>query len=312
MEKLSRLDSDPELRKKLLPHCRLEPGEIWTDPLNRHKVGLGDATDSAFLSRLFGNSRIGLLLNDPPYNISVGQRNTNALSRSPVDDYVEFSRKWISAALLFLAENSHFYLWTGADQRNGFQPLPELMLLLREFPELKSRSFITMRNQRGYGTQSNWMSVRQELLYYTRGNPDFTVTYTDIPKILKGYYKTVAGERTENSQRSRSDFIRPGNVWVDIQQVFYRMKENVPGTYAQKPLKSAERIIRTSPPAKGTVIADLFSHSGTTLVAAEKMGFRCNTMDIDPVFAEISIRRLEQFRNTGNPGWQMESPFPEL
>jgi len=25
--------------------------------------------------------------------------------------------------------------------------------------ELKSRSFITMRNQRGYGTQKNWMAV---------------------------------------------------------------------------------------------------------------------------------------------------------
>ena len=61
----------------------------------------------------------------------------------------------------------------------------------------KSRSFITMRNQRGYGTQKNWMSVRTELLYYVKGNPNYFVEaeYTEIPKILKGYYKKVNGEQ---------------------------------------------------------------------------------------------------------------------
>jgi site-specific DNA-methyltransferase (adenine-specific) len=186
------------------------------------------------------------------------------------------------------------------------------MLLLREFPELVSRSFITMRNQRGYGTQSNWMSVRQELLYYVKGHPGFRVVYTDIPKILKGYYKTVGGKRTENSERGKSDCIRPGNVWVDLQQVFYRMVENVPGTYAQKPLKSALRIIESSPPGTENVVADLFCHSGTTLLAAEILDVPCRTMDIDPVYAEIAIRRLERYRNCGKTGWQWQNPFPEI
>jgi len=33
---------------------------------------------------------------------------------------------------------------------------------------------------------------------------------------------------------------------------------------------------------------------------------------IDPIFAELSIRRLENFRKTGKLGWQWEIPFPEL
>ena len=51
---------------------------------------------------------------------------------------------------------------------------------------------------------------------------------------------------TENLQRSKSETIRAGNVWVDVQQVFYRMEENVSGCYAQKPLKSIDRIIKAS------------------------------------------------------------------
>jgi len=165
-----------------------------------------------------------------------------------------------------------------------------------------------VRNQRGYGTQKNWMAVRQELLYYTRGNPFFEVQYTDIPKILRGYYKEVGGTLTENLQRSRSQNIRPGNVWVDIQQVFYRMEENVSGCYAQKPLKAIDRIICAGSRTQDLVI-DFFSHSGTTLLSAERLGRRCFTMDIDPVFCEITIRRLERYRERGLLGWQGGHPF---
>ena len=153
--------------------------------------------------------------------------------------------------------------------------------------------------------------MRQELLYYTKGNPDFAVVYTDIPKILRGYYKTMGGKRLENLERSRSDTIRPGNVWVDIQQVFYRMAENVPGAYAQKPLKAVERIIAACS-CEGDLVVDFFAHSGTTLIACERLGRVCYTSDIDPIFAEIAIRRLEHFRETRRTGFQLQNPFREL
>jgi site-specific DNA-methyltransferase (adenine-specific) len=177
--------------------------------------------------------------------------------------------------------------------------------------EFASRSYITMRNQRGYGTPKNWMAIRQELLYYTKGEPSFDVQYTDIPRILRGYYKDVGGERTENQARSHSDCIRSGNVWVDIQQVFYRMEENVNGCFAQKPLKAIERIVMASS-KPGDYVTDFFSHTGTTLLACERLGRKCVTIDIDPIFAEITIRRLEHFRATGKLGWQRENPFTEI
>jgi site-specific DNA-methyltransferase (adenine-specific) len=34
-------------------------------------------------------------------------------------------------------------------------------------------------------------------------------------------------------------------------------------------------------------------------------------MDIDPVYAEITIRRLERYRRTGKTGWQNSHPFAE-
>ena len=312
-EKLQRLDISGELRRKILPLCRLKKGEIWEDPINGHRVGVLDATISKDVESIVQESKDALMVNDPPYNVVVGNANTKSLSKISIDGYMTFSEKWIKNSVYHTKKDSHHYIWIGADYKDNFQPLPDLMLLLRKFAELTPRNMITMRNQRGYGTQKNWMWVRQELLYYTKGSPKFNIEAvdTDIPKILRGYYKKVKGKMTENLERSKSKNIRAGNVWVDIQQVFYRMEENVPGCYAQKPLKSIERIIESSS-KKGDRVMDFFSHSGKTLIAGEILGRKIYTFDLDPVYAELTIRRLERLREEGKTGWQWKNPFPEL
>ena len=158
-----------------------------------------------------------------------------------MDQYISWCRAWVAVTHKYLADDASLYVWLGADQNDGFQPLADFMVMMRELP-FQARSFITMRNQRGYGTQKNWMAVRQELLYYTKGQPSFDVDaeHTDIPKILRGYYKEVNGQLTENIERSHSGTIRAGNVWVDVQQVFYRMEENVSGCYANRSRQSSE------------------------------------------------------------------------
>ena len=299
---LPRLDSSPENRERLLSSCRLRPGDIWVDSVLGHRVGCLDSSDPDAIQTLMAGQRAQLAIHDPPYNLAVFECRS-------IEAYIEWCRQWVELTDASLTTDASFYIWLGADQKNGFQPLPDFMLMMREMP-FRTRSFVTMRNQRGYGTQKNWMAVRQELLYYVKGDPYFNVEaeYTDIPKILRGYYKEVNGQVTENLERSRSNYIRAGNVWVDIQQPFYRMAENVSGCYAQKPLKSIERIIRASS-KPGDLAIDFFAHSGTTLLASELLGRRCFTADIDPIFAEIAIRRLERFRSTGRTGWQNGNPF---
>jgi len=310
-ERLGRLDIHDEFREEVLSLCRLRYGEIWVDPIKGHKVGVLDATKMEDVVKIMGKEKVKLIINDPPYNIAVGNVSTRNLFKMELGKYIEFSKEWVKNVLVIMDKDAHLYIWIGTDYKDNFQPLPDFIIMMRGFEELKPRNFITLRNQRGYGTQKNWMWVRQELLHYVKGNPFFKVVYTDIPKVLRGYYKTVNGRVVENLERSRSDTIRPGNVWVDIQQVFYRMEENVPGCYAQKPLKAIERIIMSSS-EKGDLVVDFFAHSGTTLIAGEKLGRKVFTFDIDPIFAEITIRRLERYRKTGKTGWQWRTPFPEV
>ena len=299
---LPRLERDAAMRRRLIGYCRLGPGEIWEDPRSGHRVGCLDASESSDVRRLCASdaSPATLAVHDPPYNFIT-------FNRRRIEAFTEWCRQVVVHTAEYLTADASLYLWIGADQDNGFAPLPEVMTMMRE-TGFRSRSLITMRNQRGYGTQQNWMSVRQELLYYIRGKPYFRPQYTDIPKKVGGYYKEVGGERTENTARGRGKTTRAGNVWVDIQQVFYRMEENVNGCFAQKPLKSILRIIDASS-RPGETVLDFFAHAGTTLLAAEMTGRRCLTMDIDPIFCEVTIRRLENYRQSGRQGWQNSNPF---
>jgi len=299
---LPRIDGDAVMHGELLGHCRLGRGQVWCDPEGRHRVGCLDAADQEDVDLLMAGESGMLAIHDPPYNmVAFGSVETSA--------YIEWCSRWADTTASALGADCSLYVWLGANQKGHFEPLADFMVMMRQ-KAFASRSFITLRNQRGYGTQKNWMAVRQELLYYTRGNPVFhaEADYTDIPKILRGYYKEVGGVRTENLERGRSENIRAGNVWVDVQQVFYRLEENVSGCYAQKPLKAIERVVRASSDAEDCVL-DFFCHSGTTLLAAERLGRRCYCMDKDPVFCEIAIRRLERYRGTGKTGWQMGNPF---
>jgi len=299
---LPRIDKDEKLRNHLLEFCRIKDGEVWNDPSGKHIIGCVDAIDGEAVKKYLAGNTASLAVHDPPYNMI-------AFSELRLGKFIEWCERWIKISSENLSKNSSLYVWLGADQTKHFEPFAEFILMMKK-SGFNSKSFITMRNQRGYGTQKNWMAVRQELLYYVKGNPAFNMQaeYTDIPKILKGYYKEISGVKKENLERSKSDTIRAGNVWVDVQQVFHLREENVHGCYAQKPLKSIQRIVEASSNA-GDLVLDFFAHSGTTLLACERLDRKCFTIDIDPIYCEIAIRRIERFRQTGKLGWQNSNPF---
>jgi len=137
-----------------------EYGSIWEDSISGHKIGCLDASKKEDVAKLMGKKKAVLAIQNPPYNVDINDEFAN----SPVDQYIEWSEKWIDNCIDILDDDASVYIWLGADIRHNFQPLPDFMVMMRKKP-LQARNFITMRNQRGYGTQKNWMAVRQELLY---------------------------------------------------------------------------------------------------------------------------------------------------
>ncbi|MCG8570465.1 MAG: site-specific DNA-methyltransferase, partial [Spirochaetes bacterium] len=108
-EKLTRLDIDDQLKSKILPYCRLKPGEIWEDPQKLHRVGVLDATNSEDIQKLCNQNKTQLIINDPPYNLVLNNKNTKNLSKTPIDQYMNFSHQWVTNCTAIMGQDAHLY-----------------------------------------------------------------------------------------------------------------------------------------------------------------------------------------------------------
>ena len=112
-EQVKRLDLDQETRGSILPLCRLAYGEIWEDSVSGHRVGVLDATKLDDVKSIMRGEKSPLMINDPPYNVKVGNANTRNLSKTSLETYLDFSKRWVSNAIAVLAPDAHFYVWMG-------------------------------------------------------------------------------------------------------------------------------------------------------------------------------------------------------
>ena len=61
-----------------------------------------------------------------------------------------------------------------------------------------------------------------------------------------------------------------------------------------KPIPLCARAIQNSSKPE-EIVLDSFGGSGSTLMAAEQTGRSCYTMEIDPIYADVILRRWEAF-----------------
>ena len=60
-----------------------------------------------------------------------------------------------------------------------------------------------------------------------------------------------------------------------------------------KPVALCAEAIKNSS-AIGDIVLDPFGGSGSTLIASERMGRRCFTMELDPKYCDVIITRWEE------------------
>jgi DNA modification methylase len=71
-------------------------------------------------------------------------------------------------------------------------------------------------------------------------------------------------------------------------------KERVVGHTTPKPVALVEKAINNSSKG-GDLVIDLFGGSGSTMIAAEKIGRCANIMELDPKYCDVIVNRWEQF-----------------
>ena len=134
--------------------------------------------------------------------------------------------------------------------------------------------------------------------YYGKPYQPGAIIKNDIEHILMlrkpGGYRTTPMVQKVLSMLQRDEmdsWMRP--VWPDIRGASLR-----DGHPAPFPVEIAERLIRMFSFAGDTVL-DPFAGSGSTLIAAERLGRRCFAVELDPAYCDVIRRRYEEFVDDG-------------
>jgi DNA modification methylase len=237
---------------------RANPGDLWA--LGEHRLAVGDATDTAGVRRLLGETRPAMAFTDPPYNVSLGdhggqQRGSRkrriANDAMPAEQWEAFVRGWARN----LAESVDGAVY--------------VCMSTKEWP-LVSR----MLAEAG-GHWSDTIIWRKDR--FVMGRADYQRAYEPIwYGWREGAKHHWCGDRDQ------------GDVW-EIERP--SASEAHP---TMKPLALVEKAIENSSQA-GDVVLDLFLGSGSTLIAAERTGRFCYGMEIDPHYASVVLARWESF-----------------
>ena len=249
-------DAVPELPRK----PRTQAGELVR--LGPHRLLCGDSTKPEDLRRLMGGARADLLWTDPPYGVAYVGKTAEAMTirNDGRQGLAELLRAALAAVDVVLERGAPFYIAHPA----GLPALP-FVNAVRDAGWLVRQSLVWVKDSMVLG-HSDYHYRHEAILYgYKPGTGR-------LGRGGRGWY---GGE----DQTSVFEVARP------------KASRDHPTT---KPVGLIEACLRNSS-ARGDAVLDPFGGSGSTLVAAHRLGRRAFLTEIDPKFCDVIRERYAHF-----------------
>ena len=143
------------------------------------------------------------------------------------------------------------------------------------------QNWIAWDRIKGRGAKYNFVSTREDILWYTKGK---NFTYNPQVSNIK---KKTGGMGKKNGEENR----KLTNVWYDISPIVPWSKEKVAHP-TQKPIQLMERCVKLWS-NEGDTILDFTMGSGSTGVACKNLNRNFIGIEIDKDYFEIAKNRLQ-------------------
>ena len=121
---------------------------------------------------------------------------------------------------------------------------------------------------------------------------------------IKSEWDKVKSIPTQKVQEARSYFDNAHDAMRDVWEFGRVTGEERHGHATPKPVAMMERVMLSSLP-KGGLCVEPFGGSGSTLMGAEKTGRACYSMELNPIYCDVIVKRWENF--TGKKAMLEES-----
>jgi DNA modification methylase len=281
LDELSEIAGEPVSRRR----------DLWL--LGQHRLICGDATDPNDVRSLMGRERAVMVFADPTYHVKI----CNVQGRGRME-HCEFAKpsgeisraqytRFLIDALSLAARHSmdgsiHFVCTDWRDSRE-LQNAGE-----RVYSETKDLIVWVKASNAGMGTLYR---SQHELIFVFKN----------------GTSKQVGNFELGQHGRSRT------NVWNyrSSNELRTGRSENFSGPSTVKPVALIADAMRDCS-RRGDIVLDPFMSSGTTMLAAERVGRRAYGLELDPLYVDAAIRRWQIFTGQNAIHNSTNQTFDEL
>jgi DNA modification methylase len=302
--------TDPDAIPEPPDEPKTQPGDLII--LGDHQLLCGDSANADDVARLLGGHRVQLVNTDPPYNVKVEPRSNNAIAAGmgTKGNVPNATRRGLMHHQgLDLARRPGAAKPTGkmrAKDRaleNDFVADEEFRRLLAAwFGNIAAvlepgRSFYIWG---GYSNLRNYPAAIEDAgLYFSQG----IIWDKQWPVLTR---KDFMGAHEWAYYGWREGAAHWFNPEITNATDLWRVKKVTPTAMVhltEKPVELAELAMEYSS-RRGEHVLDLFGGSGSTLIAAERLGRKAFLMEIDPAYCDVIVQRWQEYTGRTAEGWR--------
>jgi DNA modification methylase len=255
------------------------PGDLWQ--LRKHRLLCGSALEAASYKTLMLTRRASVVFVDPPYNVRIDGHATGsgsihhrefAMASGEMNEaeYMGFLTRALSLAGTHSTNGSVHFICT------DWRHMGELLAAGKQVYTNLLNLCVWVKNNGGLGSLYR---SRHELIFVYRNGKESHHNNVQLGKFGRSRTNVwqYAGINTLSRQSDEGNLLALHPTIKPIAMV-------------------ADALLDTS--ARGEIVLDSFLGSGTTLIAAERVGRICYGIELDPLYVDVAIRRWQ--KHTGD------------
>lgn len=216
------------------------------------------------------DEKFNMILTDPPYEIE------------NMEEYFEMMKRC-------LYENGSIYVFGNKN-----------MIAERWFGQLRGmeKDLLIWHYKNSPKPKGRWRGSIQAIIYGYKKNSIFNedlirTEYLEATKKLNGRVRPSSGRYNENLKYDTSKGALPKDV-LECPALLGHLAKKRYGHRDQKPIELIERLVLASSALGGNIL-DPFVGTGTTLVAAKKLGRTATGIEKNKHWCEVAAKRLNKF-----------------
>jgi len=267
------LTDEDEIPEDAEPRVKL--GQVWT--LGKHRLMCGDSTSEDAVARLMDGEKADFCFTSPPYNANIkaasmhskchktdrpggtGLYNGGYSDNLASEEYVKFNTDIIATLSTVAADNFTCCYNINYNKNSPSEYIDVIHAAKQSLPLVET-------------------IVWEKALAVSLLGDNLTRIYEFVFVLCNGKFKI---------NKNRTDCLR--NLWK-----ISNIGANHESHKACFPIALVEKGIESFCP-HGGVIIEPFGGTGTTVIAAEKLGCTSHVMELDPKYCDVIIQRWEDF-----------------